>query len=161
MSESIGHTYIYNIIIIFVLIVFAFLMGTLSYYKAYKVNNVIVSSIEKYEGYNVLSKQEIERSLGTLGYSTDKINCKDEYKGMSLVSIVDQTNFRYCIYIDRTIENNGGIVSGGPQGKELYKYGVLTYMNLDLPLVDRINIPVFTRTNYIYKYTTNNKLETL
>jgi len=28
-------------------------------------------------------------------------------------------------------------------------------MNIDLPFIDKINIPVFTKTNRIYKFTTN------
>lgn len=148
MSESIGHTFIYNIIILFIVIVFAFLMGTLSYYKAFKVNNKIIHSIEKYEGYNELSKNEIHNSLSTIGYSTETVNCNEEYKGMTLVSKQINDNFRYCIYIDD--EN--------PSKDGYYIYGVLTYMNIDLPVVNRINIPIFTRSNYIYKFT-NDKME--
>jgi len=144
MSGSIGHTYIYNIILLFIAIVFAFLMGTLSYYKAFKVNNSIVNSIEKYEGYNELAKEEMNRNLGTIGYSRESIDCKEEYKGMILVSKQSDNDFRYCIYVDDETPSKDGY----------YTYGVLTYMNLDLPIVSRINIPVFTRTNYIYKFTT-------
>lgn len=143
MSGAVGHTYIYNIIILFIVIVFAFLMGTLSYYKAFKVNNNIIHAIEKYEGYNELSKEEIHNKLGTIGYSTETTTCKLEYKNMTLVSSEVNQNFRYCIYIDN--EN--------PTKNGYYIYGVLTYMNLDLPIVNRINIPVFTRSNYIYKFT--------
>ena len=55
MRESIGTISLLNFIIFFVLLVFAFLIGTFSYYKAYKVNNYIVSAIEKYEGVNKYS----------------------------------------------------------------------------------------------------------
>ena len=69
MSTSIGHTFLYNLIILFIIIIFAFLSGTLSYYKAFKVNNRIVYIIEKYEGYNEFAKTEIETLLSNLGYS--------------------------------------------------------------------------------------------
>lgn len=141
MSGPIGHTYIYNIIILFIIIVFAFLAGTLSYYKAFKVNNVIVGSIEKFEGYNELSKTEIERNLGGLGYSLQNSECKDEYKDMTLVKLGE--NYDYCIYISKE----------KPKSGEYYTYGVMTKMRIDLPIIKMAKFPIFTRTNRIYKFT--------
>lgn len=147
MSGPIGHTFIYNLIIIFIVIVFGFLAGTMSYYKAFKINNRIVSAIEKFEGYNSNdskggSIQEIKRVLGTFGYSTEPPKCSESYKGMSFVEDSDNSGFKYCIYIDNVDPENGSY----------YTYGVLTFMNIDLPIVKRINIPVFTKTNRIYKF---------
>ena len=146
MSGPIGHTFIYNIIILFVIIVFGFLAGTLSYYKAFRVNNKIVSALEKYEGYNAFSKEEIEIRLSTLGYALQPLNCKEEYRGMHLVSLGE--NFSYCVYISET----------NPKKGEYYNYGVLTYMNIDLPVINMIKLPVFTRTNRIYKFTNTKSL---
>lgn len=143
MSGPVGHTYIYNIIIIFIVIVFAFLAGTLSYYKAFKVNNHIVNAIEKFEGYNGLSKAEIEVKLGNIGYQVGSSeNCPLTYRGYNLVKTGNE-QYRYCIYIDKIKPKKG----------EFYTYGVLTYMRIDLPLVDQVRVPIFTRTNRIYKFT--------
>ncbi len=147
MNSPIGHTFIYNIIILFIVIVFAFLSGTLSYYKAFKVNNRIVHALEKYEGYNELAKGEIEISLGNLGYSLENANCKARYKDMYLVDALGE-NYKYCIYIDEEKPKKG----------TYYTYGVLTYMNLDLPIISVIDVPVFTKTNRIYKFTTDESL---
>ena len=38
MREGIGSVFLYNIIILFVIIVFGLLSATISYYKAFKVN---------------------------------------------------------------------------------------------------------------------------
>lgn len=141
MSNPIGNTFIYNFIILFIVIVFGFLAGTMSYYKAYKINNRIVHAIEKFEGYNSLAKAEIDKVLGTFGYSVENLSCVKERNNMTNVSLGE--NYRYCIYISDTSISKG----------EYYRYGVLTYMNIDLPVVNRINIPVFTRTNQIYKFT--------
>lgn len=145
MSGPIGHTYIYNFIILFIVIVFAFLAGSLSYYKAFKVNNIIIGSLEKYEGYNALSKTEIEVNLSNLGYTvSDNTSCADTYKGMSLVSLTgNPEEYEYCIYVD----------SQTPSSGEYYTYGVVTRMNIDLPVIDRLSLPVFTRTNRIFKFT--------
>lgn len=142
MGTSIGHTFLYNLVILFIIIIFAFISGTLSYYKAFKVNNRIVHAIEKYEGYNEMAKVEIERILSGLGYSLEDARCSQEYKGMFYVDALDY-NYNYCIYIETET----------PQKNTYYSYGVLTYMKLDLPIINILNIPVFTRTNKIYKFT--------
>ncbi len=147
MGSSIGHTFLYNLIILFIIIIFAFISGTLSYYKAFKVNNRIVHAIEKFEGYNDKSKEEIDRVLYSLGYSTESANCSDEYKNMYFVNSLGY-NYNYCVYIET--EN--------PQKNTYYSYGVLTYMKLDLPIINILNIPVFTRTNKIYKFTSTDPL---
>ena len=150
MSGPVGHTFIYNLIIIFIVIVFGFLAGTMSYYKAFKINNRIVSAIEKFEGYNDSANggsiSEIDKILKSFGYSIEKIECPTEYKNMQLVESSKQQTinpYKYCIYIDNSKPTKG----------TYYTYGVLTYMNIDLPFVNRINIPVFTKTNRIYKFT--------
>lgn len=159
MSGPVGHTFMYNIIIIFVVIVFAFLSGVMSYYKAFKVNNRIISSIEKFEGYNALSVPEIRKNLETLGYMSADPNwlntsCKQNYKGMAPVAEPANAELskvhRYCIYIRPDTD------SGRLEHNQYYTYGVLTYMTLDLPIVNQIKIPIFTRTNRIYKFTKPN-----
>lgn len=140
MSTSIGHTFMYNMIIFFILIFFAFISASMSYYKGYKVNSTIVKTIEKYEGYNYLAKEEIERNLHNLGYSSKKSSCEYRYKNMYLVS---DNNYDYCVYVDKT-----NIAKG-----DKYLYGVLTYMQIDLPVVNIVKLPVFTKTNHLYKFT--------
>ena len=108
MKGPIGHTFMYNIIILFIFIVFAFIGGILSYYKGYKINNRIVGSIEKFGG--------------------------EEYS--------------YCIYSSYNPSDKNSI----PKGGGYYQYGVLTYMNVNLPLIKEFSIPIFTRTNRIYKF---------
>ena len=46
MRQSIGATATFNIIIIFIVIVFGLLIGTVNYYKAFKVNSRILDIIE-------------------------------------------------------------------------------------------------------------------
>lgn len=147
MSNPIGHTFMYNIIILFILIVFAFLMGTLSYYKGYKINNRIVGSIEKFEGYNELTIEEINRTLGTFGYQRGYRGCAERYKDMYLTEAGTE-EYKYCIYTSYDPTDR----SDYPQTGEFYRYGVLTFMRIDLPIVDYIEIPIFTRTNRIYKF---------
>ena len=148
MVSSIGHAFLYNLVIFFIIVIFAFISGTLSYYKAFKVNNRIVHAIEKFEGYNEMSKAEIDRILSSFGYSLEDANCKEKYNNMFLVDALEY-NYNYCVYIETET----------PKVNNYYSYGVLTYMKLDLPIINILNIPVFTRTNKIYKFTSTKPLE--
>ena len=52
MKQSFGSIYMFNFIIFFIVIVFAFIMGIISYNRAFKVNSRIINEIETHEGYN-------------------------------------------------------------------------------------------------------------
>ena len=72
MKESVGYTVTLNIVIMFIIIVFAFLSAALIYFKSNKVSNVVINSIEKYEGF-------------TLEHANDEIKkkAKKVYKSVS------------------------------------------------------------------------------
>ena len=77
MKQAIGTTQIMNYVIIFIAITFCFLIATLGYMKAFKLNSRISGIIEKYEGYNDLAKRDIKRDLNTLGYKKGNAPCSD------------------------------------------------------------------------------------
>lgn len=142
MRESIGSVFLYNIIILFIIITFAFLSGTLAYVKAFKANSRIVNAIEKYEGYNELASTEIENVLNTLGYKQEEPNCglRD---GVSPMEQLGDRKFLFCIYYH-------GPESTGQQNKDFY--GVVTYMYFDFPVVGRVRIPLYAKTEKVYRF---------
>lgn len=129
MRQSIGMNAQLNLIITFILIVFGLIAASLSYYKAFKVSNVIIDSIEKYEGYNEFSEEEISRNLSTLGYQGSYRRCGDDN--------LNDTNFGYCVYLD--------------DDDCSYKYDITTYMTFQLPIASFIKIPVGFSTKQINK----------
>lgn len=139
MREGMGVSVTINIILIFIAVVFAFLASTLSYYKAFKMNNHIINSIEKYEGYNELSKQEIENMLLSIGYNRGRINCAQEKNGGVLTALNAQNLYEYCIYRHNEDATH-------------YSYGVMTYIRVDLPFLDLFRLPIYTKTNLIYDF---------
>lgn len=142
MNASIGHVFVYNIVITFIVIIFGFIAGTLSYYKAFKVSNRIVSLIERYEGYNDHSISEINTYLNSIGYRKGSAKCSSTNKGMNLSANMEKTVYNYCIYVDELSPSSGNY----------YTYGVVTYMIIELPIINMIRIPIFTKTNPIYKF---------
>ena len=177
MRESIGTAFMLNFIVLFIFLVFAFLAGTFSYYKAYRVNNYIVNSIEMYEGYNQYSKAQIDVGLTSMGYDiTTKVDCPDKQTGNSsqrflsgkyaevqqftvtgqrvLVNASDPKDEGYCIYL---YENDNGTLSHDGNHVETtdiyYTYGVLTFMRFRFPVIENmLAIPIFSRTNRIYYF---------
>ena len=140
MRESIGSVFLYNVIIVFVFLVFAFLAGTLSYAKAFRVNSRIAKALEIYEGYNSLSDELIFNSLVTLGYNPRKTGECPVKDGAKATNITGKSSiYDYCIY-RYTVDNRH------------FTYGITTYINLELPLIERIKLPIYSRTERIFKF---------
>jgi hypothetical protein len=141
MKQSIGGVYLYNFIIVYIVVVFAFICGFLSYNRAFKVNNRIINSIEKFEGYNEGSKNEINRTLKTLGYASGTPTCPDRKGGHIIYH--EGSPYNYCLY---------KFISDVDQ-KKYYKYGITTYIYIDIPVVGKkLRLPVYSTSNRIFVF---------
>ena len=161
MKESISYAFLLNIIITFIFICFAVIMGIFSYYRAFRANTAILNAIEKYEGFNCLSESEANKSLQNLGYNVPfKANKKNGTNGTLLTS--DDTKYSKLgysvIYFDNASDNKlatGKFTYANREqtvNKE-YQYGVYTYMYIDLPIVNGLlKIPVFGKTNKMFEF---------
>lgn len=139
MKQSIGSVFLYNIIIVFIVLIFAFLAAAISYSKAFRVNSRIINSIEKYEGYNNAAVEEINKNLNTIGYRVGaKKNCPSKSGGTLVTN--GGNNYKYCVYRFKVDSKH-------------YTYGILTYMEMDLPIISQtLEIPVYSKTNKIYRF---------
>lgn len=134
MREAIGNSLLMNLVIIFVSIVILFFIGILSYSKAYRVKNRIVSIIEKYDGYNTSAQEEILVDLKSAGYrSTNNSKCTSEN--------LNNTTYNYCIYEIR--DKSSG---------DSYYYKIVTYVHFDFPIIGNlISFPVKGETKILGK----------
>ncbi len=139
MRESLGSTFMYNLIAIFIIAVVAILAGTMSYFKAFKINSKIVGILEKYEGYNQLALDEIRSTLGTLGYRRiEGYECRT--KDNARLYEQDQS-FTYCVYLICDDED-----------PYRYRFGVTTYIQIDFPIISTfLKLPVYSETMSIHK----------
>lgn len=145
MKESVGYTVILNIVITFIIIVFAFLSAALIYFKSNKVSNIITSAIEKYEGYNSLAETEITSKLSSLGYNKKSIHdkCAQEPVIEGCTFIATTGNTGYCVYF----------CSECQEGEPYYYYKIRTNMMLNIPIVNNLlDIPIFSNTNRLYDF---------
>lgn len=150
MKEAIGSIPLYNFIIVFIILTFAFLSATLTYYKAFKVNSKIAYSLEEHEGYNSESIEAINFNLASLAYKVgDKKQCKEK-KGAKLVD-TSQIDYPICIYeFPVTSKVNNGEVK---TKYGYFNYGITTYIYLDLPVIkETISIPVYTESERIFRF---------
>lgn len=154
MREGIGETFTYNIIILFIIIVFAILAATISYYKAFKVNNRILDSIEKFEGYNEAARKDIEGKLKTIGYTVNGERAKcPERNGMALEK--QDGTYLYCVYYyedDRGTKEKNKNERNNDNEPIYYNYSVASYIYIDLPIAGQFKIPVYTKGERTYNF---------
>lgn len=142
MKESIANAYLYMVIIIFLLIVFGFAGGLITYQKAYKVNSKIANAIEKAEGYNDISIEEINRTLGTLGYRGNDNKSCPERDGELLTNDANKPNYKYCVYQTKFASKDD----------PYDQYMIYTYIFIDLPVVNEFKISIKSKTASIYHF---------
>ena len=160
MKESISYSFLLNIIIIFIFTCAAIIMGILSYYKAFRANTIISNAIEKFEGYNCLSKEEISRKLNGLGYNTPfKVSCKNsdgkcDDSGESYKVTAYNLDFEgNLVYDDEKLNTVYICNDNGCATNKHYQYGIYTYMYVELPVVSKlIRILVFSKTSILYEF---------
>ena len=155
MKESIGFTVSLNIMIVFITIIVAFLCAALIYFKSNKASNIIISAIEKYEGYNNLSIAEINRNLSSLGYVSRAIKCENKVADDGAVSceLIQEGTRGYCVYAcyeEDNFEDGDGVKK---YKGEYYYYKIRTNMMFTMPLIHEIlDIPVYSNTNRLYNF---------
>ena len=139
MKEAIANAGVFNLVIIFVIILISFFIGSLGYSKAFKVKNYIVNEIEKNEGYDDNLQGDIDAWLGQVGYrlnaGINRVNCPT-VNGQAAINN-RQSDYQYCIY--RFDSTN--------RSKSSTYYRVVAYMYFDVPIInDLIRIPVSGET---------------
>lgn len=156
MKESIGYSVTINIVVTFIVIIFAFLAAAVVYFKTNKASNILVETIQKYEGYNITAKNEINMKLNSLGYGSHSINCPQTMNSTSAYYAKVKSN---CIYVDPnggSSSNNRGycVYECTDQGiEDYYYYKVRINMMINIPFVgDLLDIPIYSNTHRIYDF---------
>lgn len=156
MKESIGYSVSINIVITFIIILFAFLSAAVVYFKTNKASNILVDTIQKYEGYNKTAKKEILSKINTLGYGSHSIKCNAKLDTESAYIANAKAK---CTYVDpdnAAVNNNVGYcvyrcVDTGYE--DYYYYKVRVNMMINVPVVgDLLDIPIYSNTDRILDF---------
>ena len=152
MREAIGSAFIVNLILVFIGVISALLIGSISYSKAYKIKDRIVYIIEKYDGFTDEAKKEIDKQIISIGYKlNDGTSSKCEglfkrrygsnYKEENLLhgKNLGVNQYNYCVYKNHYDSSPGSY------------YTVVTYMTFDIPLIGGLlQFPVSGETSLVY-----------
>lgn len=142
MKEAIATTWIYQIVIIFILIFVSFLVLTLSYSKGYKNKNEVLSVIEKYEGVTSDSLGIINSYLSYNNYNL-KGHCPSgkgwygvtNLNSASLSAVKSNEKYYYCLQRKNTPKTSN------LNGSKVY-YNVKMFFRFNLPVLG--NLKTFT-----------------
>ena len=128
MKESIGSTWVLQLVIAFILLFVGFLTLSLGYSKSYKVKNETLSIIEKYEGLNSQSIEIINNYLVYNNYDSMG-KCEDstwygvkDLNVTTLEPVVANEKYYYCV--KKRIAKN-----------EMSYYELNTFFKFHLPIV--------------------------
>ena len=145
MREAIGGTWIFSIVIVFIILFSSFLAISVNYSSAFRVKNDIVGIIERNEGHNSYVEDAIEEYYGSVGYGA-AAGCKPPATGMLPVLSTTGQKYRYCI---QCTQKN---ISGASSGMDQCHYKVTVFFKLDLPIIGNIFVfPVSGETKPIYR----------
>ena len=134
MREAIGGTWIFGLVITFIVFFASFLAISVNYSKAFNVKNNIVDMISKYEGNNCNARIKIGNYLNDVGYlvsgdcgSIDGVNYEPyDLKGNKLAS---GKKGYYCIAKTDTGSNTD-------ISKSYYR--VVVFFRVDLPVIGNL-----------------------
>ena len=159
MKKSIGGAYVYNLIIVFLLIAFGFLMASFSYSKAYRVSKGILKIIENYSGYAGTSSPTataITNYLNGMGYNKFPITidyCPQKKNSSGTEISANWAQDGLCIYkVDETPCPAKANNLKSTNTTCYITYGVVSYMSIDLPLIELVRVPIYGETERIYVF---------
>lgn len=146
MREAIGGTWLFGIVIVFIVLFSSYLAISVNYSKAFKVKNGIVDLIEQNEGMSNETQTQISNYLDKVGYFVyGTCDSKTGEKGYEPKGA--GSNYKYCI--TKTNATNNEYATGTTVDKAYYK--VKVFFRLDLPIFgDIFTFPVTGETKAIY-----------
>lgn len=147
MRESIGGTWLFGIVVVFIVLFTSFLAISVNYSKAFKVKNYIVDTIEKYEGHGPETQEIIGKYNQNIGYGVAS-SCSNRGTGFGkVIKSNGGESFRYCV------ECSEPQISGTGNNRMPKTYYTITvFFKLDLPIVGSIFVfPVTGQTKSIVR----------
>ena len=139
MRESIGGTWIFSLVIVFIVLFTGYLAVSVNYSRAFKVKNGIINIIEENEGHSSNAEEEITSYLNGSGYFVFG-SCASNETGYGRQS--SQSNkFRYCV---SKVPNNETTIPST-------RYYVRVFFRLDLPVFgDLLTFPITGEIKAVY-----------
>ncbi len=140
MRESIGSSFLFQIMIVFIFFFAAFLAIAINYSQAFQIKNKVINAIEQSEGYNATSQERIASIKESSSYFRD----------------INQAQCEAKLGSDAFVPQNEGTALNGicilrhDNGDGKAYYTVQTYVWFNVPIIgDIATIPVNGETKLI------------
>lgn len=136
MREAIGGTWLFGLVITFIVFFASFLAISVNYSKAFNVKNNVVDIISKYEGNNCNARMNIGKYLNDVGYLVTG-DCKG-------VGSVDRENYQaYDLNGNRVNSGKGYYciaknTTGSSTDIDKSYYRVVVFFRVDLPVIGNL-----------------------
>lgn len=150
MREAIGGTWLFQIVIFFVLLFTGYMCLSINHSKAFNVKNSIVKAIEREEGVNVTNPNgdaaigRIKEYLSNTSYRTTG-KCPGGYTPFNRDGKIDSRNAAFCIKPQKVYDNS--------DLPNMTYYRVIVFYQLDLPIFRSIFQFQVTGDTKIISYT--------
>ena len=146
MREAIGGTWLFGLVITFIVFFASFLAISINYAKAFNVKNEVVNIVSKYEGNNGKARKNISNYLKKQGYMVTG-TCDSDYSGYDLNGKKTDPGKKSYYCIKPVSYDEYGVT-------ELFNrkyYSVVVFFKVDLPIIGNLtNIKVIGETEAIY-----------
>ena len=172
MKEAVGGTWLFGIVITFIVFFTTYISMSTNYAKAFKVKDEILLTIEHFKGVNDNSIGRINRYLDEIGYFS-RGDCKGydgrdpsigrnkfskwlgfEFNNPTNSPSSSDEDVNYCIR--QSLFNSGdGKVAAHPRSAH---YQVVVFFSLDWPVIGAfLNVRIEGETSIIHMYTEDDK----
>lgn len=150
MREAIGGTWLFGLVLTFIVFFASFLAVSINYSKAFNVKNNIVDLISKYEGNNPCAREKISNYLKQTGYlvtggcpEADENGCMYIGYNQNGEELPNQ-NDRAYFWISKDSTDNSDILD-----KQFYRVAI--FFKIDLPIIGNLtSFPIKGETESIY-----------
>ncbi len=149
MNKSISGLWLFSVVIVFMMILIAYVAISINYSNAYRLKTNLVTKLEQYDGWNNTAKDEIEAAIRASGYRQTGF-CKVPRDNSKIIGVLDghitenpTTRQSYCVSRTKRDGQNGG--------EDKYYYELTVFLGFNLPVLgDIYTFSVSGETGAIY-----------
>ena len=139
MKDALGGVFNIWFVAVFLVFISGYLAFSVSYSKAFKVKNKIISAIEQYQGYDNSPTSpvniKIEGFIDEIGYNRDINSADSETRAKNWKGDKNwQCQSGYCVaktYVD-------GDANGSATGRPKCYYSVVTFVHVPIPVFEKV-----------------------
>ena len=130
MKTSIAGTWVYATVLIFMVVLIAYVTITINYSNAYEISENIIKAIEEYEGINGKSLDKINRLMTNT--HTVRGSCPSDSGGIIGSTITDASKSPgpYDVCVTRSVHSTNGV--------EKYYYSTTIFFSFSLPVLGNL-----------------------